>query len=200
MTWQYSRRWHHQSLLFYWHESWSCSTGCWVKLFLCLCPAKARSISLPLELEAQINNVLSSSALNSQSRSNPNAKSLSRSTRPMAPSNPWDYKNIIEKLQVRRSPARSTRWRRCSATTTPNFSSFSVNLTELEPLLVGVRQRWKRVWRSRGLFWRQEECVWRSETSNGSQDQMFSDKITIFYFGNLDFRPQILVLQQKRLK
>ncbi|MEQ2240912.1 Inositol 1,4,5-trisphosphate receptor type 3, partial [Ilyodon furcidens] len=61
--------------------------------------AKNRSISLPLELEAQINNVLSSSALNTLSRSNPNYKSSTRSSRPIISSNPWDYKNIIEKLQ-----------------------------------------------------------------------------------------------------
>lgn len=65
-----------------------------------LFPAKTRSISLPLDLEAQITSMLSSSALNSLSRSNPNYKSTSRSSRPTAPSNPWDYKNIIEKLQV----------------------------------------------------------------------------------------------------
>uniref|UniRef100_G3N4V8 Inositol 1,4,5-trisphosphate receptor n=1 Tax=Gasterosteus aculeatus TaxID=69293 RepID=G3N4V8_GASAC len=58
-----------------------------------------RSISLPLDLEAQISIMLSSPALNSLSRSNPNYKSPSRSSRPVAPSNPWDYKNIIEKLQ-----------------------------------------------------------------------------------------------------
>uniref|UniRef100_A0A4W6FQP1 Inositol 1,4,5-trisphosphate receptor n=1 Tax=Lates calcarifer TaxID=8187 RepID=A0A4W6FQP1_LATCA len=61
--------------------------------------AKSRSISLPLDLEAQISSMLSTSALNSLSRTNPNYKSSSRSSRPIAPSNPWDYKNIIEKLQ-----------------------------------------------------------------------------------------------------
>ncbi|XP_029290991.1 inositol 1,4,5-trisphosphate-gated calcium channel ITPR3 isoform X1 [Cottoperca gobio] len=61
--------------------------------------AKSRSIGLPLDLEAQISSMLSSSALNSLSRSNPNYKSSSRSSRPIATSNPWDYKNIIEKLQ-----------------------------------------------------------------------------------------------------
>uniref|UniRef100_UPI003AAF5821 inositol 1,4,5-trisphosphate-gated calcium channel ITPR3-like n=1 Tax=Centroberyx gerrardi TaxID=166262 RepID=UPI003AAF5821 len=61
--------------------------------------AKSRSITLPLDLEAQISSMLSTSALNSLSRSNPNYKSSSRSSRPAAPSNPWDYKNIIEKLQ-----------------------------------------------------------------------------------------------------
>ncbi|KAK5924245.1 hypothetical protein CgunFtcFv8_001139 [Champsocephalus gunnari] len=61
--------------------------------------AKSRSIALPLDLESQISCMLSSSALNSLSRSNPNYKCSSRSSRPVAPSNPWDYKNIIEKLQ-----------------------------------------------------------------------------------------------------
>ncbi|KAK7884734.1 hypothetical protein WMY93_027857 [Mugilogobius chulae] len=60
--------------------------------------AKSRSISIPLDLEAQISSMLSTSALNSLSRSNPNYKS-SRTNRVVAPSNPWDYKNIIEKLQ-----------------------------------------------------------------------------------------------------
>uniref|UniRef100_A0A8C7D075 Inositol 1,4,5-trisphosphate receptor n=1 Tax=Oncorhynchus kisutch TaxID=8019 RepID=A0A8C7D075_ONCKI len=61
--------------------------------------AKNRSISLPLDLESQITTMLSSSAPNSLSRSNPNYKSSTRSSRPSAPNNPWDYKNIIEKLQ-----------------------------------------------------------------------------------------------------
>ncbi|XP_077371305.1 inositol 1,4,5-trisphosphate-gated calcium channel ITPR3 isoform X2 [Festucalex cinctus] len=61
--------------------------------------AKSRSIALPLDLEAQISAMLSTSALNSLSRSNASYKSASRSTRPVAPSSPWDYKNIIEKLQ-----------------------------------------------------------------------------------------------------
>ncbi|XP_041860303.1 inositol 1,4,5-trisphosphate receptor type 3 isoform X1 [Melanotaenia boesemani] len=61
--------------------------------------AKSRSISLPLELEAQIGSMLSNSALSSLSRNNPNYKSSTRSSRPNISSNPWDYKNIIEKLQ-----------------------------------------------------------------------------------------------------
>ncbi|XP_028308141.1 inositol 1,4,5-trisphosphate-gated calcium channel ITPR3 [Gouania willdenowi] len=61
--------------------------------------AKSRSISLSLDLEAQISSMLSSSALTSLSRSNPNYKSTSRSSRTMASTNPLDYKNIIEKLQ-----------------------------------------------------------------------------------------------------
>lgn len=71
-----------------------------MSLFCLFFSAKSRSISLPLDLEAQISSMLSTSALNSLSRSNPNYKSSSRSSRPSAPSNPWDYKNIIEKLQV----------------------------------------------------------------------------------------------------
>ncbi|XP_007578278.1 inositol 1,4,5-trisphosphate-gated calcium channel ITPR3 isoform X1 [Poecilia formosa] len=55
--------------------------------------AKNRSISLPLELEALINNVLSSSAVSTLNRSA--YKTPSRSARPV----PFDYKNIIEKLQ-----------------------------------------------------------------------------------------------------
>uniref|UniRef100_A0A7N9AK99 Inositol 1,4,5-trisphosphate receptor n=1 Tax=Mastacembelus armatus TaxID=205130 RepID=A0A7N9AK99_9TELE len=61
--------------------------------------SNSRSISLPRELEVQFSSMLSNSAINSLSRSTTNYKSLSRSSRPMAPSNPWDYKNIIEKLQ-----------------------------------------------------------------------------------------------------
>ncbi|XP_026223941.1 inositol 1,4,5-trisphosphate receptor type 3 isoform X2 [Anabas testudineus] len=60
--------------------------------------AKSRSISLPLELENQIRPDQITLS-HSQSRSSANYKSSSRSTRTMAPSNPWDYKNIIEKLQ-----------------------------------------------------------------------------------------------------
>ncbi|XP_077567065.1 inositol 1,4,5-trisphosphate-gated calcium channel ITPR3 [Stigmatopora nigra] len=61
--------------------------------------AKTRTISVPLDLEGQISAMLSTSALNSLSRSSTSYKSTSRSIRPVAPSNPWDYKNIIEKLQ-----------------------------------------------------------------------------------------------------
>lgn len=66
---------------------------------LCVCAAKSRSISLPLELEAQINS-MPSTLSHPQARSSTNYKSAARSTRAIAPSNPWDYKNIIEKLQV----------------------------------------------------------------------------------------------------
>ncbi|XP_076859966.1 inositol 1,4,5-trisphosphate-gated calcium channel ITPR3 [Brachyhypopomus gauderio] len=60
---------------------------------------KSRSISLPVEIDAHVNLMLSNSSLNTLSRLNPSYKSSSRSTRPSAPNNPWDYKNIIEKLQ-----------------------------------------------------------------------------------------------------
>uniref|UniRef100_A0A4W4FP35 Inositol 1,4,5-trisphosphate receptor n=1 Tax=Electrophorus electricus TaxID=8005 RepID=A0A4W4FP35_ELEEL len=60
---------------------------------------KSRSISLPVELEAHVNVMLSNSSLNTLTRSNPSFKSATRSTRSTAPNNPWDYKNIIEKLQ-----------------------------------------------------------------------------------------------------
>ncbi|XP_064155906.1 inositol 1,4,5-trisphosphate receptor type 3 isoform X1 [Anguilla rostrata] len=61
--------------------------------------AKSRSLTLPMDLDSQISTMLSSSALSSLTRTNPNYKSLTRSSRPAAPNNPWDYKNIIEKLQ-----------------------------------------------------------------------------------------------------
>ncbi|RXN34507.1 inositol 1,4,5-trisphosphate receptor type 3 [Labeo rohita] len=60
---------------------------------------KSRSIPLPVELEAHVNMMLSHSNALSLSRSSHSNKSLSRLTRPVAPTNPWDYKNIIEKLQ-----------------------------------------------------------------------------------------------------
>ncbi len=62
--------------------------------------AKIRSIPLPLELEAHVNMMLSHINALTLSRSSQSNKSLSRLTRPAAPTNPWDYKNIIEKLQV----------------------------------------------------------------------------------------------------
>ncbi|XP_051964558.1 inositol 1,4,5-trisphosphate receptor type 3-like isoform X4 [Xyrauchen texanus] len=60
---------------------------------------KSHSILLPVELEAQVNKMLSHSNSGTLSRSSNNSKNLSRLTRLAAPSNPWDYKNIIEKLQ-----------------------------------------------------------------------------------------------------
>ncbi|XP_016350522.1 inositol 1,4,5-trisphosphate receptor type 3-like [Sinocyclocheilus anshuiensis] len=60
---------------------------------------KSRSIPLPLELENHVNIMLSHSNALTLSRSSHSNKSLSRLTRAAAPTNPWDYKNIIEKLQ-----------------------------------------------------------------------------------------------------
>ncbi|KAK1152141.1 hypothetical protein AOXY_G31363 [Acipenser oxyrinchus oxyrinchus] len=60
--------------------------------------AKSRSIVLPMDLDGQISTLLNNSALGSLSRNNPNYKSAARCTRTAA-QNPWDYKNIIEKLQ-----------------------------------------------------------------------------------------------------
>ncbi|XP_016118875.1 inositol 1,4,5-trisphosphate receptor type 3-like [Sinocyclocheilus grahami] len=60
---------------------------------------KSRSIPLPVELEAHVNMMLSLSNALTLSRSSLSNKSLSRLTRPAAPTNSWDYKNIIEKLQ-----------------------------------------------------------------------------------------------------
>uniref|UniRef100_A0A3B4D1R0 Inositol 1,4,5-trisphosphate receptor n=1 Tax=Pygocentrus nattereri TaxID=42514 RepID=A0A3B4D1R0_PYGNA len=61
--------------------------------------AKSRSISLPMELEAHINMMLNSSAVNSVSRPKPGYKNATLTARPASSSSPWDYKNIIEKLQ-----------------------------------------------------------------------------------------------------
>ncbi|KAI7798187.1 putative inositol 1, partial [Triplophysa rosa] len=60
---------------------------------------KDRTITLPIELEAHVNMMLSQSNSSALSRSILASKNLSRLTRPTAPTNPWDYKNIIEKLQ-----------------------------------------------------------------------------------------------------
>uniref|UniRef100_A0A672P3E5 Inositol 1,4,5-trisphosphate receptor n=1 Tax=Sinocyclocheilus grahami TaxID=75366 RepID=A0A672P3E5_SINGR len=60
---------------------------------------KSRSIPLPLELENHVNIMLSNINALTLSRSSHSNKSLSRLTRPAAPTNSWDYKNIIEKLQ-----------------------------------------------------------------------------------------------------
>ncbi|MCI4380792.1 hypothetical protein PGIGA_G00244100 [Pangasianodon gigas] len=61
--------------------------------------AKTRSICLPVDLEALVNMMLNNSSMNALARANLNYKSSTRSTRPTGPNNPWDYKNIIEKLQ-----------------------------------------------------------------------------------------------------
>ncbi|XP_023812775.1 inositol 1,4,5-trisphosphate receptor type 3 isoform X2 [Oryzias latipes] len=60
--------------------------------------AKSRSIVVPPEVESHIKQ-MSASSYNTLSRTNPQYKSVSRSSRPIPSSNPWDYKNIIDKLQ-----------------------------------------------------------------------------------------------------
>uniref|UniRef100_H2MVS4 Inositol 1,4,5-trisphosphate receptor n=1 Tax=Oryzias latipes TaxID=8090 RepID=H2MVS4_ORYLA len=59
---------------------------------------KSRSIVVPPEVESHIKQ-MSASSYNTLSRTNPQYKSVSRSSRPIPSSNPWDYKNIIDKLQ-----------------------------------------------------------------------------------------------------
>lgn len=53
-----------------------------------------------MDLEALVNMMLSNNSMNALARANLNYKSGMRSTRPTGPTNPWDYKNINEKLQV----------------------------------------------------------------------------------------------------
>uniref|UniRef100_A0A8C9SUD7 Inositol 1,4,5-trisphosphate receptor n=1 Tax=Scleropages formosus TaxID=113540 RepID=A0A8C9SUD7_SCLFO len=62
--------------------------------------AKSRGVTMPLELNAQLNATVNSGATGHQSRSSQPMKSMVRSRGPAPASNPWDYKNIIEKLQV----------------------------------------------------------------------------------------------------
>lgn len=69
-------------------------------VYLTVHTAKTRSIPLPVELEAHVNMMLSHSNALTLSRSSQSIKNLSRLTRAAVPTNPWDYKNIIEKLQV----------------------------------------------------------------------------------------------------
>ncbi|XP_062854471.1 inositol 1,4,5-trisphosphate receptor type 3 [Trichomycterus rosablanca] len=61
--------------------------------------AKNRTIFLPVELEALANMMLSSSSMNTLARINASFKNAVRSIRTTTPNNPWDYKNIIDKLQ-----------------------------------------------------------------------------------------------------
>lgn len=75
----------------------SCFVVCYL---LTLFVAKTRSICLPVDLEALVNVMLSNNSVNALARANLNYKSSTRSTRPTGSNNPWDYKNIIEKLQV----------------------------------------------------------------------------------------------------
>ncbi|XP_072569106.1 inositol 1,4,5-trisphosphate-gated calcium channel ITPR3 [Paramormyrops kingsleyae] len=57
----------------------------------------AKSAGVTVELSAQVKNLLKNPG--TLSRTNPNYKNHLRSNRPPIPCSPWDYKNIIEKLQ-----------------------------------------------------------------------------------------------------
>lgn len=70
---------------------------------LSLPPAKGRAISLPMDLDAHISSLLSSGAscVAAAQRNASNYKATTRSFPRVTPTaNQWDYKNIIEKLQV----------------------------------------------------------------------------------------------------
>lgn len=65
--------------------------------------AKGRAISLPMDLDAHISSLLSSgtSCVAAAQRNASNYKTATRAfPRVMPTANQWDYKNIIEKLQV----------------------------------------------------------------------------------------------------
>lgn len=65
--------------------------------------AKGRAISLPMDLDAHISSLLSSGAscVAATQRNASNYKTATRAfPRVMPTANQWDYKNIIEKLQV----------------------------------------------------------------------------------------------------
>lgn len=66
-------------------------------------PAKGRAISLPMDLDAHISSLLSSgtSCIAAAQRNASNYKATTRAFPRVTPTaNQWDYKNIIEKLQV----------------------------------------------------------------------------------------------------
>lgn len=53
-----------------------------------------------MELEALANMMLTNSSVNTLARINASFKNAVRSIRTTTPNNQWDYKNIIDKLQV----------------------------------------------------------------------------------------------------
>lgn len=67
------------------------------------CPAaKSRSIALPMDLDAHVSSLLNSSSTSTVQRNTSSYKAATRTfPRVSATPNQWDYKNIIEKLQVR---------------------------------------------------------------------------------------------------
>lgn len=65
-------------------------------------PAKSRSIALPMDLDAHVSSLLNSSSTSTVQRNTSSYKAATRSfPRVSTTPNQWDYKNIIEKLQVR---------------------------------------------------------------------------------------------------
>lgn len=68
----------------------------------CPCPAaKSRSIALPMDLDAHVSSLLNSSSTSTVQRNTSSYKAATRSfPRVSTTPNQWDYKNIIEKLQV----------------------------------------------------------------------------------------------------
>uniref|UniRef100_A0A8C3EY50 Inositol 1,4,5-trisphosphate receptor n=1 Tax=Corvus moneduloides TaxID=1196302 RepID=A0A8C3EY50_CORMO len=64
--------------------------------------AKSRSIALPMDLDAHVSSLLNSSSTSTVQRNTSSYKAATRTfPRVSATPNQWDYKNIIEKLQVR---------------------------------------------------------------------------------------------------
>lgn len=66
------------------------------------CPAaKSRSIALPMDLDAHVSSLLNSSSTSTVQRNTSSYKTATRTfPRVSTTPNQWDYKNIIEKLQV----------------------------------------------------------------------------------------------------
>lgn len=63
--------------------------------------AKSRSIALPMDLDAHVSSLLNSSSTSTVQRNTSSYKTATRTfPRVSTTPNQWDYKNIIEKLQV----------------------------------------------------------------------------------------------------
>lgn len=79
----------------------------WAGLWLSPTPApsptaKSRSIALPMDLDAHVSSLLNSSSTSTVQRNTSSYKTATRTfPRVSTTPNQWDYKNIIEKLQVR---------------------------------------------------------------------------------------------------
>lgn len=76
--------------------------GSWLSRTLALSPAaKSRSIALPMDLDAHVSSLLNSSSTSTVQRNTSSYKTATRTfPRVSTTPNQWDYKNIIEKLQV----------------------------------------------------------------------------------------------------